>query len=164
MVRRDVFEEVGGFDEDYFLLREETDLCWRMWLQGYKVIFIPNSVVYHAIGGAFKESNIQSLYFFQRNMIVTLIKNLEFKNLLKILPVHLLLLFIDSLFSSLKNKSPERLRITLKSINYAIRNLKQIWNKRLNVQSRRKVSDKKLFKYLMAKITLLDKLRERLRT
>jgi GT2 family glycosyltransferase len=51
IVRRDVFNEVGGFDEDYFLLREETDLCWRIRLRGYKVVFIPNSIVYHYVGG-----------------------------------------------------------------------------------------------------------------
>ena len=33
VVRRSAFEGVGGFDEDYFLLREETDLCWRIWLR-----------------------------------------------------------------------------------------------------------------------------------
>jgi hypothetical protein len=37
MVRREVFEKIGGFDEDYFIYGEDTDLCWRIWLAGFKV-------------------------------------------------------------------------------------------------------------------------------
>ena len=40
IVRKRVFKEAGGFDED-FLLKEETDLCWRIWLRGYRVVFAP---------------------------------------------------------------------------------------------------------------------------
>jgi len=37
VVRRKVFENIGGFDEDYQIYGEDTDLCWRVWLAGYKV-------------------------------------------------------------------------------------------------------------------------------
>ncbi|MGC9203262.1 MAG: glycosyltransferase family 2 protein, partial [Thermoproteota archaeon] len=37
LVRKKVFEEIGGFDPDYFLYEEEMDLCWRIWLAGYKI-------------------------------------------------------------------------------------------------------------------------------
>jgi len=163
MVRRDVFKEVGGFDEDYFLLREETDLCWRIWLRGYRVVFIPSAVVYHAVGGTFKESNVQSIYFFQRNMIVTLVKNLELKNLVKILPIHVILLLIDSLTADLKSKSGKagRLLTTLRCLSYVVNNFKRIWSRRLVVQATRRVGDGELFKRVMVKVSVVEKLRER---
>lgn len=163
IVRRDVFKEVGGFDEDYFLLREETDLCWRIWLRGYKVVFIPNSIVYHYVGGTFKGSRIQSIYFFQRNMLITLMKNLELRNLLKILPAHIFLLLVDSLYTDLKNRRAYRLHATVRCIIYIISNFRRVWMKRVIVQSSRKMSDRELFKHVMARVSLMEKLRERSR-
>jgi O-antigen biosynthesis protein len=47
-VRRDVFQELGGFDEDYFpAYFEETDLCMRARKAGYRVLYVPSAVLYH---------------------------------------------------------------------------------------------------------------------
>ena len=54
LVRRDVYEQVGGFDEDFFLYCEDTDLCRRLWDNGYTVRFEPRAEVTHA-GGASSE-------------------------------------------------------------------------------------------------------------
>ncbi|MBO3809821.1 MAG: glycosyltransferase family 2 protein, partial [Candidatus Brockarchaeota archaeon] len=51
VVRRSVVEKIGLFDPAYFMYYEETDLCWRIWLAGYKVAVIPEAVVYHYGGG-----------------------------------------------------------------------------------------------------------------
>ena len=48
IIRRDLFNKLGGFDEDFYMYLEETDLSWRVWLNGYRVVFIPKAVVYHA--------------------------------------------------------------------------------------------------------------------
>lgn len=45
-IRKDVFCELGGFDEDFEFHMEEVDLCWRLWSRGFKVQFCPKSVVY----------------------------------------------------------------------------------------------------------------------
>ncbi len=50
-VRREVFEKIGGFDEDYFLFTEETDFCYRLKKTGFVVIFQPNAKVIHFRGG-----------------------------------------------------------------------------------------------------------------
>jgi GT2 family glycosyltransferase len=41
MVRRKEFIQLKGFDEMYFMYFEDVDLCWRYWLAGYKVIYVP---------------------------------------------------------------------------------------------------------------------------
>src|SRR4030066_1925804 len=47
LFRRDLIMKVGGFDESFFGWFDETDLCWRLHRLGYKVLYVPESVVYH---------------------------------------------------------------------------------------------------------------------
>ena len=51
LIRRSAFEEVGGFDEEYFLYAEETDLLTRLRQAGHRILFAPEAEVVH-IGGA----------------------------------------------------------------------------------------------------------------
>lgn len=46
-VRRDVFEEVGGFDELLFMYAEDVDISWGIRRAGYEIKYCPKSVVYH---------------------------------------------------------------------------------------------------------------------
>ena len=47
-VRRDFLESIGGFDEDYFpAYYEETDICYKAHRRGYKVLYVPQAVLYH---------------------------------------------------------------------------------------------------------------------
>ncbi|MGQ0464864.1 MAG: glycosyltransferase [Sporichthyaceae bacterium] len=48
LIRRDVWDSLGGFDPHLQLLRDDVDLCWRAWLAGFKVAVVPAAVVYHA--------------------------------------------------------------------------------------------------------------------
>jgi N-acetylglucosaminyl-diphospho-decaprenol L-rhamnosyltransferase len=52
MVRRSVFEGLGGFDEGYFMYVEDVDLCWRCWRAGARVAYQPEGRVVHAIGAS----------------------------------------------------------------------------------------------------------------
>ncbi|MGV9356841.1 glycosyltransferase [Streptomyces misionensis] len=48
LIRRDVFEQLGGFDRRLPLMRDDVDLCWRTHLAGYRVLVAPDAVVRHA--------------------------------------------------------------------------------------------------------------------
>ena len=48
LVRRDVFEQLGGFDRHLPLMRDDVDLCWRATVAGYRVLVAPEAVVRHA--------------------------------------------------------------------------------------------------------------------
>jgi len=50
LVRRDVFEEIGGFDERYFMFAEDMALCWQVRALGYGVASTPEAVVTHVEG------------------------------------------------------------------------------------------------------------------
>lgn len=46
-IRRDVFEEVNGFDEHIFMYAEDVDLSWRIRTKGYKIKYAPRAIVHH---------------------------------------------------------------------------------------------------------------------
>ena len=50
MVRRSHFEQLGGFDETFFMEWEDLDLCWRAWLRGWPTLYVPDAVVRHRVG------------------------------------------------------------------------------------------------------------------
>ncbi|MBF6600933.1 MAG: glycosyltransferase family 2 protein [Dehalococcoidia bacterium] len=50
MLPRRVFDEVGGWDEGYFMFNEDVDLCRRVHDAGYRVVYQPAAVVHHTIG------------------------------------------------------------------------------------------------------------------
>jgi GT2 family glycosyltransferase len=52
LVRRDAADEVGLFDEDFFMFSEETDWCYRFRQAGWKVYFFPGAEVVHVGGGS----------------------------------------------------------------------------------------------------------------
>ena len=50
LIRRDAFEQVGGFDERYFMFAEDMDICWRLGKAGWQVGVAPSAVVTHVEG------------------------------------------------------------------------------------------------------------------
>lgn len=50
MIKKDLFKKIGGFDESFFMYFEESDICFRIKKESYKILFYPNSKVYHFIG------------------------------------------------------------------------------------------------------------------
>ena len=52
MVRRSTWRELGGFDPVYYLYWEDTDLCWRAWLRGWRVLEALDAKVVHLEGGS----------------------------------------------------------------------------------------------------------------
>src|SRR5690606_22526465 len=48
LVRRDVWDRLGGFDVEYGIFRDDLDFCWRVHAAGYRVVTATDAVVYHA--------------------------------------------------------------------------------------------------------------------
>lgn len=55
MIKRKVFEEVGIFDERFFMYCEETELCHRIRKANYKIMSIPDAKIIHLEGASFSE-------------------------------------------------------------------------------------------------------------
>ncbi len=69
-IPRSVFDEVGGFDEDYFMYGEDIDLCYKIKRAGYKVFYTPRTTAIHFKGESTRRSNMNHTYEFYRAMSV----------------------------------------------------------------------------------------------
>ena len=77
-IKKNVFIECGGFDEDYFAYLEDVDLGWRLRIMGYRILYVPESIAFHKQRGTGKKIPLHQLEFmFERNRIFTIIKNTE---------------------------------------------------------------------------------------
>lgn len=74
-IRAEVFNQAGGFDDDYFAHMEEIDLCWRLKNQGHRILFIYKSKVHHYGGATLDYENPRKLFLNFRNSLWTLYKN-----------------------------------------------------------------------------------------
>jgi GT2 family glycosyltransferase len=74
-IRRDVFWQLGGLDEDFFAHQEEIDLCWRAHKAGFEVKYIGESCVYHVGGATLSSMSPQKTFYNFRNTLLALLKN-----------------------------------------------------------------------------------------
>lgn len=90
-VRKNVFKKINGFDEDYFIYGEETDLCWRVWLAGHKIIYLPQAKVFHFQKSSLNEKTKHRIFYQgAKNNTSNILKNAPLSMLIWILPFHLL--------------------------------------------------------------------------
>ncbi|PJA96542.1 MAG: glycosyl transferase [Ignavibacteriales bacterium CG_4_9_14_3_um_filter_34_10] len=62
--RKEVYEKVGGFDNDYFMYGEDLDLCYRVQKAGYKVYYVPTTEIIHYKGESTKRSSLDETVLF----------------------------------------------------------------------------------------------------
>jgi len=91
VMRKDIFDNLGGFDTDFFAHQEEIDLAWRVKRAGYKVMAYGDSKVFHVGGGTLSYVNPMKTYLNFRNNMVMMLKNESFTNILWKFPVRLIL-------------------------------------------------------------------------
>jgi hypothetical protein len=92
LIDRQVYLEVGGFDDDYFVLFEDVDLGWRLWVLGYRVVLAPKAIVYHRLHASVDQvHDVRKQLIFERNALFTLLKNYDDEQLGRAVPVSLLL-------------------------------------------------------------------------
>jgi len=75
-IRSKEYHEFGGLDEFFFAHMEEIDLCWRLKNAGYKIMYCPDSTVYHVGGGTLNKIKPQKTFLNFRNSLLALHKNL----------------------------------------------------------------------------------------
>jgi GT2 family glycosyltransferase len=161
-ISRQAFLKAGQFDPDYFIFMEETDLGWRVWLNNFYIVLCPQSIVYHQFSSTKnivdKDFNNYLVRFHgTKNYIQTLIKNLDSRNLIKILPVHISLWFCLGSFLLITGKFKSGYNI-YKGILWNLINIQKTLKKRHQIQLTRKINDDQLFNQyqLMTKTSITD--------
>jgi GT2 family glycosyltransferase len=162
LIDRQVFLDVGGFDEDYFAFYEDFDLGWRLWVLGYDVVFAPDAIVYHRHHATVSQlPDYRKRLLFKRNALYSVLKNYSDENLGQVLPA-VLLATVDGVVTQVAQRghldpdayhiqSTEGARLThavdrentstLVAIHDVVEHLPQVMEKRRWVQSHRKRSD-----------------------
>ncbi len=77
MMKREVYEKTGGFDEDYFMYGEDLDLCYRIQQAGYKVYYVHETQIIHYKGESTRRSGLDETKFFYDAMHLFVKKHLS---------------------------------------------------------------------------------------
>ncbi|MFA3784123.1 glycosyltransferase [Melioribacteraceae bacterium 4301-Me] len=76
MMRREVYEKIGGFDTQFFMYGEDLDLCYRAQSAGFKVYYVHSTEIIHYKGESTKRSNIDETKYFYDAMHMFVRKHL----------------------------------------------------------------------------------------
>ncbi len=135
--RREVFLDMGGFDEDYFCYVEDVDLGFRFQLMGYRSLLVSNAKVHHVGSGTTGgQKSDFSVYHGNRNLIWTYIKNMPGILFWLFLPMHVLFNIISIFNYSLRGRS----RVIIRAKLDALAGLTMMWRKRQLIQDASRVS------------------------
>ena len=147
MFRREVYEQVGGFDEDLFLYHEDHDLSWKIRLGGWKLMVTPKSVCYHHYSF---NKGVKKFYRSEKNRLHILFKNLESKTLLLIFPA----LIVVELAQIVHALVHGWFGLKIKSYIEILGQFPQIARKRRQIRSFRKVNDKEISRLYLGTIAV----------
>ena len=135
--RRQMLEDIGPFDEDFFLLYEDVDLSFRAQLKGYRCIYVPEAVVYHKASSSIGDDSPVSVYYSHRNLEWVYIHNMPRSLILKTIFPHILYVVAAFFFFLVKGRSSEFVRAKW----HALKGLQPALAKRKRIQESRKVTD-----------------------
>ena len=140
LYRREMIDEIGFFDENFFLIYEDVDIDFRAQLAGWKVLYIPSAVVYHKVHSTISCSNDLFAYYTLRNIELVRLKNVPITVFIVCFPFFILEQ-IAEVFYSFKLK---KLKIYIKAKKDAIKMAKNILKTRKAIIHNKKISDYQL--------------------
>ncbi len=161
VIRKKLFEDMGGFDEQMVMIFEDNDLCWRLRLKGYDIKSLPDAVFYHkggaTIGGAATTGALQKgeyktsmmkRYYGEQNQLRTLLKNYSVTSLCKILPAFFLWKIAEIGFWIIKRQWAIVGKVYIHALVWNIFHLPDTLRVRQKIQKSRVVSDKEIRKFM----------------
>jgi len=143
--KREIFDEVGLFDEDFFANYEDVDFSLRMKVAGYKILYVPDVVIYHiggaTLGGVTSELAVS---LSTRNMINVIVKNWPGVLLLRFLPF----IFIHQTYWFLLCVKWGRTFSYVHGILGVIKQSRRTLKKRKELQESKRISDDELMELI----------------
>jgi GT2 family glycosyltransferase len=142
MIRRSLFDHLGGFDGEFFLYLEDNDLSWRAQLAGHRSWYIPSAVIYHEYEPRFGP---EKFYYMERNRLSMLLKNLRWGTLFVLLPSLLLSELLTWGYAFVSGS--KHVAAKLRGYGWVLGNVRRLQEKRQSVQSIREAADRSLLKH-----------------
>ncbi|AKB36595.1 Glycosyltransferase [Methanosarcina siciliae C2J] len=146
-IRRDILKNLNGFDSDFFLYQEDADLSWRIRFAGGRIMYVPESIIYHKYKlsiSPWKE------FYLERNRYLILLKNFSSRTLLLLLPA-LIVTEIVTMGHAVLN-GPRYIYSKLQAYLWVIKNIKEILTKRHETICKKTTTDREFFGFLDWKI------------
>jgi GT2 family glycosyltransferase len=138
--KRQQFLLMGGFDEDFINHHEDVDLGFRLRLQGFRCLYVPDAVVEHVGSASFGVESDYTVYSVHRNLVWTFFTNMPGMLVWKYLPSHLVANLVFLIYYSLRGQA----RAIWKAKLDALRGLPAALHKRRSVQNSRKISSNEI--------------------
>lgn len=146
LIRKEVVQNCGLFDEDFFYFYDDSDLSHRVWLAGYTIVYLPEANLYHVWSATMKGASPQIWYYSHRNHMSSFIRNLSSPYLVLLTINFNLLLIFWFIINILELKFDVAISLP-KAYFWHLTHIKETLRKRKFVQSKiRKVSDSEIFK------------------
>ena len=105
MISDEAIKHTGMFDENYFMYVEDVDLCYRMWINKFKVYYYPHSKILHHIGGSTNNDLMRSQIRMQKSVLYFYIKTYKKSWKIILIPFVFLVLGFRILITYLKNSN-----------------------------------------------------------
>ena len=93
LVKKEVWEKIGFFDERFFLYWEDVDFCQRAKIAGFKIVFVPQAKLWHANAGSSEVGGVLHDYYMTRNRLLFGLRYASFKTKLALFKQSLKILF-----------------------------------------------------------------------
>ncbi len=156
LIKRELIEEIGAFDEDFFMYFEDTDLSWRARWTGWKIFYTPKSIVQHIHCGSDFEYSPNFVYHVWRNRLLLILKNWKLSTFVKELLKFTLFLTYQGLEFGIKTltfRRPNQYRnywyLGMKGIFYIITRFSKFLKKRHDIFKMRKVNCNEIAKWMV---------------
>lgn len=164
-VRREVFDDLGGFDERFFMFFEDVDFGWRLNLRGWRFVYEPKSLAFHKHHASMAEfGSFREQYLLERNALFALYKNFDRAQLDHVLPAAMALsirrgvskgnldstsldLRVRGTGAELEDESVSRQTLaSVYAIDQFVEELPRLVEAREKVQSTRVITDARIWK------------------
>jgi GT2 family glycosyltransferase len=151
LYRRQMLDEIGFLDDEFFLYDEDTNLNFRAQLAGWKCVYVPDAIAWHkgnATAGRLSDTHV---YYHSRNLEFVWIKNMPLGLMLRFAH-HKIIQEIGSFFYLCVRHG--KWRPFFRAKIDALRMLPGMWRKRRMIQARRRVSNSYIRSLMTSMFTL----------
>lgn len=157
LYRREMLEEIGLFDEDFFAYGDDTDIGLKGRLAGWKCVYVPTAIVHHRYSQSSGSYSPLKAFLVERNRVWIAVKYFPSPLLLKS-PIHTLHRFFLQAYGSFAGRGAagkftaqyshwQLLKILLRAYGSAIRGIPKMWRKRRKIQKMTRVSQKEILSW-----------------
>lgn len=147
LISKEFYNDVGGFDDNYFLYNEDMQLSWAGLLKGYSHYMVADAEVYHK----YEFSRWpEKIYYSEKNRLMSVLMNYSLWTLIILSPMLILNEIVAILYAAVSFQGYFSYKV--KSSLYLLKNCKKILHKRWKIQNSRTVSDREIIHKFSGKL------------